>query len=54
MGAALLANPALITDRATVVGAGQRASHATIAEIITRATGHPVRYQALTPSGMAR
>jgi uncharacterized protein YbjT (DUF2867 family) len=50
MGAALLANPALITDRATVVGAGQQASHATIAAIITRATGHPVRYQALTPA----
>jgi len=49
MGAALLANPALITDRTTVVGAVQQASHATIAEIISKATGHPVRYQALTP-----
>jgi uncharacterized protein YbjT (DUF2867 family) len=49
MGTALLANPALITDRTTVVGAGQQASHATIAAIITKATGHPVRYQALTP-----
>jgi len=49
MGAALLANPALITDRTTVVGAGQQASHAAIAEIITEATGHPVRYQAVTP-----
>ncbi len=49
MGAALLAKPVLITDRTTVVGAGQQASHATIAEIITKATGHPVRYQVLTP-----
>jgi len=49
IGAALLANPALITDRTTVVGAGQHASHATIAEIITKATGHPVHYQGLTP-----
>ncbi len=49
IGAALLANPALIADRTTVVGAGQRASHATIAEIIADATGHPVHYQALTP-----
>jgi uncharacterized protein YbjT (DUF2867 family) len=49
MGAALLANPALITDRTTFVGAGQQASHATIAEIITKTTGHPVRYQVLTP-----
>ena len=49
MGAALLAEPALITDRATVVGGGERASHATIAEIISEATDHPVRYQALTP-----
>ena len=49
MGAALLADPALIADRTTVVGGGQHASHAAIAEIITKATGHPVRYQALTP-----
>ena len=49
MGAALLANPALITDRTTVVGAGQNASHATIAAIITEATGHPVSYKELTP-----
>lgn len=49
MGAALLAEPELITDRTTVVGAGERASHATIAEIISEATGHPVRHQALTP-----
>ena len=49
MAAALLANPALITDRTTVVGAGRQASHAAIAQIITKATGHPVRYQALTP-----
>jgi uncharacterized protein YbjT (DUF2867 family) len=49
MGAALLADPALITDRTTVVGAAERASHATIAAIISEATGHPVRYQALTP-----
>ena len=49
MGAALLAEPTLITDRATVVGGGERASHATIAEIISEATDHPVRYQALTP-----
>lgn len=49
MGAALLAEPTLITDRTTVVGGGERASHATIAEIISEATDHPVRYQALTP-----
>jgi uncharacterized protein YbjT (DUF2867 family) len=48
MAAALLADPASITDRTTVVGAGQRASHGTIAEIISKATGHPVRYQTLT------
>ena len=53
IGAARLANPALITDRTTVVGGGQQASHTTIAAIITKATGHPVRYQVLTP-GMAR
>lgn len=49
MVAALLAEPELITERTTVVGGGQQASHATIAEIIAEATGHPVRYQALTP-----
>jgi NAD(P)H dehydrogenase (quinone) len=49
IGAARLANPALITDRTTVVGGGQQASHTTIAAIITKATGHPVRYQVLTP-----
>lgn len=49
MAAALLADPALIADRTTVVGAGQRASHAAIAAIIAEATAHPVRYQALTP-----
>lgn len=49
MGAALLADPELISDRTTVVGAAERASHATIAEIISAATGYPVRYQALSP-----
>jgi uncharacterized protein YbjT (DUF2867 family) len=51
MAAALLASPPLITNRTTVVGAGQQASHGAIADIITKATGHPVRYQALTPEG---
>ena len=41
--------PVRITDRTTVVGAGQQASHATIAAMISKATGHPVRYQVLTP-----
>lgn len=49
MVAALLADPALITDRTTVVGAGERASHAAIAEIISLTTGHPVRFQVLSP-----
>jgi len=49
MGAALLADPALITDRTTVVGGGQRASHAAIAEIISKVTDRSVRYQLLTP-----
>jgi NAD(P)H dehydrogenase (quinone) len=49
MAAALLAEPALTTDRTTIVGAGHQASHAAIADIITKATGHPVCYQVLTP-----
>jgi uncharacterized protein YbjT (DUF2867 family) len=49
MGAALLADPGLVTDRTTVVGAAERASHGTIAETISNTTGHPVRYQPLTP-----
>jgi uncharacterized protein YbjT (DUF2867 family) len=49
MAAALLADSALITDRTTVVGAGERADHATIAAIISTATGYPVRYEALSP-----
>jgi uncharacterized protein YbjT (DUF2867 family) len=49
MAAALLADPALITDRTTVVGGAERASHATIAQLISAATGQPVRYQALAP-----
>ncbi|WP_052960347.1 NmrA family NAD(P)-binding protein [Mycobacterium sp. EPa45] len=48
VGAALLADPASITDRTTVVGAAERADHATVAAIISEATGHPVRYHALT------
>ena len=49
MGAALLADPELVTDRTTVVGAAERASHVAIAEIISKTTGRPVRYQPLTP-----
>ena len=49
MGAALLADPELVTDRTTVVGAAERASHVAIAEIISKTTGRPVRYQHLTP-----
>jgi uncharacterized protein YbjT (DUF2867 family) len=49
MVAALLAKPTLIAERTTVVGAGQRASHTSIAGIITEATGQPVHYQILTP-----
>lgn len=49
MIAALLANPELMTDRTTVVGGGQQASHARIAGIITHVTGQPVRYEVLTP-----
>ena len=49
MGAALLAEPGLVTDRTTVVGGAVRASHAAIAETISKTTGRPVRYQPLTP-----
>jgi len=49
IGAALLADPCLVTDRITIVGAAERASHATIAETISDVTGSPVRYQSLTP-----
>ena len=49
MGAALLADPGLVTDRTTVVGAAERASHAAIAEIVSKTTGRPVRYQPRTP-----
>ncbi len=49
MVAALLAKPESISERTTVVGAGERASHATIAGIIARATGSPVRYTLLGP-----
>ncbi len=49
IGAALLADPGLVTDRTTVVGAAERASHAVIAEIVSKTTGRPVRYQPLTP-----
>lgn len=48
MAAALLAEPELVTGRTTTVGAAERAGHAAIAEIISRTTGRPVRYQALT------
>ena len=54
MGAALLAEPGLITDRTTVVGGGQRASHATIAEIISKATGSPRALPSPHTGGMAR
>jgi uncharacterized protein YbjT (DUF2867 family) len=49
MGAALLADPSLITERTTVVGAAERASHATVAEMISDVTGQRVRYEAITP-----
>jgi NAD(P)H dehydrogenase (quinone) len=49
MGAALLADPGLVTDRTTVVGAAERASHAAIAEMVSKTTGRAVRYQSLTP-----
>lgn len=49
IAAALLANPALISERTTVIGAGRQASHDTIAKIVAKVTGQPVRYQALTP-----
>lgn len=48
MAAALLADPGLVTSRTTTVGAAERAGHAAIAEIISKTTGRPVRYQALT------
>ena len=49
IGAALLADPGLVSDRITVVGAAERDSHATIADIVSKTTGHAVRYQPLTP-----
>ena len=49
MGAALLADPGLVTGRTTIVGAAERAGHAAIAETISKTTGRPVRYQPLTP-----
>ena len=49
MGAALLADPGLVTDRTTVVGAAERASHAAIAETVSKATGRSVHYQPITP-----
>jgi uncharacterized protein YbjT (DUF2867 family) len=49
IAAALLADPELITERTAIVGAAERAGHATIAEIISEVTGHCVRYQSLTP-----
>jgi uncharacterized protein YbjT (DUF2867 family) len=49
MGAALLADPGLVAARTTVVGAAERASHAAIAETISRATGRSVHYHPLPP-----
>lgn len=49
IGAALLADPRLITNRTTIIGAAERASHTNIAETVSRVAGHPVRYQPLTP-----
>ena len=49
MGAALLADPGLVADRTTVVGAAERASHAAIAETISTATGRSVHYHPLAP-----
>lgn len=47
--AALLARPESIAERTTVVGGAEKASHDTIADIIAKATDHPVRYEVLTP-----
>lgn len=49
IAAALLADPGLVPDRTTNVGGAERLSHTTIAEIIGKLTGRPVRYQTLTP-----
>jgi uncharacterized protein YbjT (DUF2867 family) len=49
IGAALLADPQLVTDRTTTVGGAERASHTTIAGTVSKVTGSPVRYQSLTP-----
>jgi NAD(P)H dehydrogenase (quinone) len=49
MGAALLADPGSVTDRTTVVGGAERASHAAIAETVSKATGRPVHYQPISP-----
>ncbi|GAA1214620.1 NmrA family NAD(P)-binding protein [Pseudonocardia alaniniphila] len=49
MAATLLADPGVVTDRTTVVGAAERASHAAIAGIISKATGRPVHYQPIPP-----
>jgi uncharacterized protein YbjT (DUF2867 family) len=49
IAAALLADPGLVTDRTTNVGGAERLSHTTIAEIIGKLTGRPVRYQTLIP-----
>ncbi|GAA3098030.1 NmrA family NAD(P)-binding protein [Pseudonocardia yunnanensis] len=49
MGAALLADPGLVADRTTTVGAAERASHAAIAETVSKATGRSVHYQPIAP-----
>jgi uncharacterized protein YbjT (DUF2867 family) len=49
IAAALLADPRLVASRTTVVGGAERASHTTIAEIISTVTGRSVGYQTLTP-----
>lgn len=49
IAALMLADPAAVTDRTTVVGGTQRADHAAIAEIISAVTGRPARYTSLTP-----
>jgi uncharacterized protein YbjT (DUF2867 family) len=49
MAAAMLADPGLVTDRTSVVGAGVRASHADIAYVVSKAIGRPVHYQPLAP-----
>lgn len=49
IAARMLVEPAATLGRTSIVGAAERADHATIAEILSRVTGRPVRYEAVTP-----